>query len=180
MRKHGPWTILNSKQVYGDPWIKVVLDEVLRPDSQPGTYTTVTLKSGVCVIALDGRNCVHLTKEFHYAVGRSTIEGVSGGIEEGESPEIAAQRELSEELGLQAAKWTRFFQVDPFTAAIHSTVDLFLAEELTQGKSDLEGTELIEHVTIELSEAVAMVTRGEITHAPTCVALLTIALNQLR
>lgn len=178
MRKHGPWTILNSKQVYRDPWIEVVLDDVLRPDSQPGTYTTVQLKSGVCVIALDNQNRVHLTKEFHYAVGRTTIEGVSGGIEPDETARSAAERELAEELGLTATKWTPLFQVDPFTAAINSTVDLFLAEELTPGDNNLEGTELIEHVTIELEEAIRMVRGGTITHAPTCVALLHIALNQ--
>ena len=32
------------------------------------------LKSGVCVVGLDDRRQVHLTREFHYAVGRDTIE----------------------------------------------------------------------------------------------------------
>lgn len=178
MRKHGPWTIHQTHEVYRDAWIDVTLDSVSRPDGNPGSYTTVRLKSGVCVIALDDQQQVHLTREFHYAVGRVTIEGVSGGIEVGESPELAAQRELAEELGLTAARWKRLGKVDPFTSAILSTVDLYLAQDLSVCPTDPEGTEQIEHVVLPLSEAVEMVRHSLITHAPTCVALLRIALDQ--
>ncbi len=178
MRKHGPWTIHETQHVYRDAWIDVALDNVTRPDGHPGTYTTVRLKSGVCVIALDEQRQVHLTREFHYAVGRITLEGVSGGIEEGESPELAAQRELAEELGLTAVRWQRLGQVDPFTAAIHSTVDLYLARDLSQCAAAPEGTEQIEHVVLPLGQAIELVRQSQITHAPTCVALLRIALEE--
>ncbi|MCA9130220.1 MAG: NUDIX hydrolase [Planctomycetales bacterium] len=163
--------------MYCDPWLRVQRDEVLRPDGQPGSYATVQLKSGVCVIAIDKEERVHLTREFHYAVGRVTLEGVSGGIEGLESPASAAQRELSEELGLEAKLWTHLGRVDPFTAAIQSTVDLYLARELQECATSPEGTELIERVSLPLHEAVDMVRNGQITHSPTCVALLRIALD---
>lgn len=179
MRTHGPWTIHSSQHVYGDAWIEVNLDQVTRPDGKPGTYTTVQLKPGVCVIAIDDQQQVHLTREFHYAVGRLTLEGVSGGIEVDESPEFAAARELAEELGLTATRWTRLGQVDPFTAAIASTVDLYLAQDLSDCPTALEGTEQIEHVIMPLAEALELVRQSHITHAPTCVALLRIALDGL-
>lgn len=177
MKKHGPWTILESNEKYSDPWIKVTRDEVLRPDGNPGTYATVQLKSGVCVIAVDESENVHLTQEFHYAVGRTTIEGVSGGIEDDESAELAAQRELAEELGLTAGKWTHLGKIDPFTAAIHSTVDLYLAEQLSECPKAPEGTELIEHVVFPIQSAIEMVRNGTITHSPTVAALLRIVLD---
>ena len=174
MRKHGPWTIHQSREMYADPWIQVNRDEVTRPDGAPGSYATVRVKRGVCVIALDEVGQVHLTKEFHYAVGRVTIEGVSGGIEDDEAPQLAAARELAEELGWRAAKWSHLGQVDPFTSSICSTVDLFLAQQLEHCGTDPEGTELIEPINLPLDEAVAMV-GSDITHAPSCVALLLIA-----
>jgi ADP-ribose pyrophosphatase len=178
MRKHGPWSILKSETMYQDPWIKVVRDQVLRPDGNPGTYTTVQLKSGVCVVGLDESGNVHLTKEFHYAVGRVTIEGVSGGIEIGESPEHAAERELAEEIGLTAKSWLRLGTVDPFTAAIESTVTMFVASELAVVPTNPEATELIEHVSMPLEQAVQLVRQGEITHSPTCIILLELAFRQ--
>lgn len=165
--------------MYADPWLEVTRDQVTRPDGDPGTYATVHLKSGVCVLALN-QDIVHLTREFHYAVGEYTIEGVSGGIEPGESPGLAAERELAEELGLEATKWTHLGTIDPFTAAIFSRVDLFVAEDLTTCETNPEGTELIEHVQFPLTEAVQMVRESVITHAPTCVALLHLALNHHR
>ncbi len=177
MKSRGPWQIKQSTDVYKDPWIRVQRDDVLRPDGQDGTYATVHLRSGVCVIAAERDNTLHLTSEFHYAVGRYTIEGVSGGIEDGEEPRIAAQRELEEELGLKAERWTHLGTIDPFTAAIYSTVDLYLAQELTECAAIPEGTELIERVSFPLAEAVQMVRDSKITHAPTCTALLRIALD---
>ena len=174
MRKHGPWTIHQSQEVYVDPWLHVTRDEVTRPDGAPGSYATVRLKRGVTVIALDQDRTVHLTKEFHYAVGRVTIEAVSGGIEDSESPLIAAERELAEELGWRAAKWTKLGRVDPFTASICSTVDLYIAEQLERCPTAPEGTELIEPVSMKLDEALKLIGHT-ITHAPTCVALLMLA-----
>lgn len=178
MREHGPWKIKSTSQPYQDPWITVVRDEVVRPDGQDGTYATVNLKSGVCVIAIDDQQVVHLTEEFHYAVGRVTVEGVSGGIETGETPQSSAHRELQEELGLRCSQLTHLGRVDPFTAAIYSTVDLYLARGLSECEAAPEGTELIRRRTIPLDDAVQMVRASKITHAPTCVGLLRIALDR--
>lgn len=174
MRRHGPWTITNSTKVYEDPWIRLDHDQVIRPDGLTGTYSTVVLKPGVTVIAIGERDEVHLTSEFHYAVGRVTLEGVSGGIEEGEDPLASAERELREELGIMAATWSSLGQCDPFTSAVRSPVRMFLAEQLTFTDVEPEGTELIERVAMPFEEALEQVFDGRITHAPTCIALLKI------
>lgn len=172
MKKYGPWTILKSTEIYADPWIRLDKDDVLRPDGNPGTYSVVTLKPGVTVLALDGEGYVHLTREFHYAVGRITIEAVSGGIDEGESADVAAIRELAEELGLTAKKWTSLGKVDPFTGGVLSPTTLYLAEDLDEGVANQECTETIEHVKFPLQVAYEMAERGEITHAPSVICLL--------
>lgn len=177
MRDHGPWKIRQSSDIYQDPWVRVQRDEVVRPDGQDGSYATLHLRSGVCVVAVDNAQNVHLTKEFHYAVGRTTIEGVSGGIEDGESHQLTAKRELAEELGLEARRWTHLGQIDPFTGSVYSTVDLYLAQDLTKCPAAPEGTELIEPVEVPLAEAIEMVRNGQITHSPTCVVLLRLGLD---
>jgi pilus assembly protein CpaE len=73
MQEHGPWQIVQSQEVYRDPWTVVRKDDVIRPDGQPGTHTVVTIKPGVCVLALDDEQHVYLTEEFHYGVGRTTV-----------------------------------------------------------------------------------------------------------
>jgi ADP-ribose pyrophosphatase len=171
-RSHGPWQICSTEDVYRDPWIHVRCDQVVRPDGRDGTYSVVSIKPGVCVIAVDDLNRVHLTEEFHYGVARVTWEGVSGGIEDGESPEATAARELREELGITARQWDDLGMVDPFTASVVSPTQLFLARRLSWVEPDREGTELIKPYVLPFDEAIAAVMASQITHAPTCVALM--------
>ena len=177
MKQHGPWQVVSTREVYRDPWIGVVRDEVIRPDGQPGSYCVIHLKAGVSVVAVDDEGRVYLTEEFHYAVGCETLESVSGGIDAGEEPLAAAKRELKEELGIEAGEWTDLGMVHPFTANVLSPTRLYLARKLTFGKSELEGTEQIRCRQMLLTEAVEAVMKGGITHAPSCVAILKTALT---
>ena len=170
--KFGPWTIVQSKEVYRDAWMTVRQDNVVRPDGLPGTYSTVYIKPGVCVIPVDENGTCYLTKEFHYAVGRETVEGISGGIEEGETPEFAATRELEEEVGIIAGRLVPLGTVDPLTAAVLSPTKLFLASDLRFTQTKMESTECIERVEMPFHEVVRMAIESEITHGPSCVAIL--------
>lgn len=177
-RAHGPWQIKSSRTAYHDPWLSVRRDEVIRPDGLDSSYAIVRIKPGICVIAIDEQGQVHLTEEFHYAVGRTTIEGVSGGIELGDTATETAHRELIEELGITAEQLHSFGTTDAFSASIDSPTALFVATGLTFGQAQPEATELIGHVTMPLADAVQGVMSGVITHSPTCILLLRLALDE--
>lgn len=172
MTQHGPWRILNSDTVYRDPWIDVRKDAVIRPDGAEGTHCVVRMKAGVSVLPIDEQGFVYLTDEFHYGVGRDSLEVVSGGIESGETALATAQRELEEELGIRAAEWTNLGSVDPFTTIVVSPTELFVARGLSFVRAAPEGTERIRRVKIPLTAAVEGVMQGTITHAPSCVLIL--------
>ena len=176
MQQHGPWQIVQSHEVYRDPWMAVRKDDVIRPDGRPGTHSVVTIKPGVSVLALDDQRAVYLTEEFHYGIGRTTLEVVSGGIESDEHPAFAAERELREELGIQAEQWTDLGLVDPFTASVVSPTRLYLARQLSFGAQSLEGTEQIRCRKMSLAEAVQKVMASEITHGPSAVLILKAAI----
>ena len=172
MKQHGPWQIVKQHLVHSDPWTRVRQDDVIRPDGQLGTYTVIDLKPGVSVLAADDRDNVYLTEEFHYGVGCVTIETVSGGIEPDEDALTTARRELQEELGIEAHEWIDLGVCDPFTANVVSPTRLFLARKLTFGEQAPEGTEQIRCVKMTLDEAVQKVMDSQITHAPSCLAIL--------
>jgi ADP-ribose pyrophosphatase len=170
--QHGPWQILRSLDIYRDTWMHIRKDDVIRPDGAPGTHGVILLNPGVSVLPLDDQGRVHLTDEFHYAVGRRTIEVVSGGRQPDEPSLDAARRELDEELGITAGEWVDLGQVDPFTTMLNSPANLFLARQLQFGTSRPEATESIRNLTVDFDTAVEMVMDGRITHAPSCILIL--------
>jgi len=172
MQSFGPWKIIGTKWVHQDPWVRVQQDDVIRPDGKPGTFTVVHIKPGVCVLPWAEDDTVYLTEEFHYAVGKVTIECVSGGRDVGETANEAAKRELREELGIEAVEWTDLGRVDPFTACLLSPTQLYLARGLRFVDQAPEGTELIRRVAMPLEDAVRMVMMSEITHAPSMTLIL--------
>src|SRR3989338_10662642 len=103
--KKGPWTAIDSKIIYKNPWIVVREDIVIRPDNKKGVFGVVKMKAGVSILPLDGENNVYLTQEYHYAVERITIEAISGGIDDKEHKLDTAKRELKEETGILADEW---------------------------------------------------------------------------
>jgi ADP-ribose pyrophosphatase len=172
MTPHGPWQIVERHSIYRDPWIAVQKDDVIRPDGKPGTFSVVHLKPGVTLLAVDGQGTAYLTEEFHYGVGRVTIEAVSGGIEEGEDALGTAKRELKEELGIEADEWRDLGSCDPFTSSVVSPTRLYLATQLRLGEQSLEGTEQIRRVAMPLADAVTMALDGRISHAPSALVIL--------
>lgn len=171
-RKHGPWTINETVLKYRNQFIEVKEDQVIQPDGEPGRYSTVMMKPGVSVLALDADGFVYLANQFRYAVGRESLEVVSGAIDEGEEAEAAARRELSEEAGIEAGELISLGQLDLDTSIVNCPASLFLARDLSFGESDQEGTERIALKKMKLDEAVARIMRSDITHGPTCALIL--------
>lgn len=172
MKKNGPFIITESNIKYQNPWIKVVEDKIIRLDQKPGIFGTVTMLAGISALPMDSQGFVYLTSEFRYAIRKTSIETVSGGIEVGEKPLQSAKKELKEELGIEAKRWINLGFIDPFTSLIHSRAHLFLAMDLNFSQSQQEGNERIEQLKIKLDEAVEMVMDSKITHGPSCVLIL--------
>jgi ADP-ribose pyrophosphatase len=105
-------------------------------------------------------------------MGGESLELMSGGIDKGESPLEAAQRELREELGFVAKDWMDLGVVKAFTTVMDSPNYMFLARGLEfvgRNEEDWEDLEIIK-VPFELS--VNMVMESKITHAASCVCIM--------
>jgi ADP-ribose pyrophosphatase len=172
MIKKGPWKIKKTILKYKNPWIEVNEDRVIRPDGKPGIFGTVKMKSGISVLPIDDKGYVYLTEEYHYALGKKSVEVVSGAVERGEKFGETARRELLEELGIVAKKWISMGVLNPFTTAVKSQANLFLARNLKFTQKNPEGTEIIKMVKIKLDKAAKMVMESKITHGPSCVLIL--------
>jgi 8-oxo-dGTP pyrophosphatase MutT (NUDIX family) len=171
MNTNGPWKIKSSEEKYKNPWLTVREDQVIRPDGKDGIFGVVEMIAGISVLPLDEDGFVYLNRAFHYAIEKSDVETVSGGIDSGEDALTSAKRELKEELGINADEWIDLGIVNPFTTVIKSPAYLYLAKGLhfSQASEVDEGLELVK---VKFEEAVKMVMTSEITHGPSCVLIL--------
>lgn len=170
--KKGNWTVKNSKVIYKNPWIKVVEDQVIRPDGKDGIFGVVEIKPGVTILPIDEKGNVYLIKEYHYASESDKLEAISGGMDPNEKPLETAKRELLEETGIKAKQWIELGSIDPFTTVIKSTNYMFIAKDLEFLKSNLEGTEEIETIKVPFKKALKMVKENEIIHSASVVLIL--------
>ena len=172
MKTKGPWKIVSSKIVYKNPWMTVQEDEVIRPDGNPGIYGVAKLLPGVSILPITDDGYVYISEEYRYGIEQNSIEAMSGGIDENETPLQAAKRELHEESGIIADNWTELSMVNPMTSIINSPQYLFVAKGLKFGATNREGTEVMKIHKIKFADVYQMVLDGNITHAPTCVLIL--------
>jgi len=170
---HNPWIRRSRRVAYENPWIAVQHDEVTRPDGQPGIYGVVHFKNrAVGVVARDAQGRVILVGQYRYALDVYSWEIPEGGGPFSEDPLAAAQRELREETGLSARRWTQLGITHTSNSVSDEEARYYLAEELEQGEAEPEGTEQLALRWVEFDEALRMVHTGEITDALSVVALL--------
>ena len=89
---------------YENPWMRVY-ELAIERDGSPGIYGCVERQDSVAVIVRDERQRILLLKQFRFPVQSYSWELPMGGIDGGESAELAARRELFEETGLKPAEF---------------------------------------------------------------------------
>lgn len=129
---------------------------------------------GVGILAIDSGQ-VWLIRQYRVAVGGEIDEIPAGTLDGADpDPETAARRELLEELGAIAGRFSHLATVAPSPGYTSEVIEIFLAEDLEFGERSPDGEEE-QHATVfsvPVAEALDSIDRGELTDAKTLVALL--------
>jgi len=115
---------------------------------------------------------VLLIRQFRLPARASLWELPAGKCDPGEDAAQAAPRELAEETGCRAARWTRLTDFHPAPGFATELMTAFLAEDVTEGAASPEPYEIIEPCWFAWSEALRMIRDGEIRDAKTILTLL--------
>ncbi len=170
------WKKLGSRVVYDNPWITVYEDHVVNPGGGENQYGYVHFKNkAVAIVPLDDEGNTWLVGQDRYTLGTYSWEVPMGGAALDEEPIDAAKRELKEETGLNAAKWTNIMHLHTSNSITDEEGFVFLAENLSKGEPEFEETEKLEIRKLSLNHALEMVNRGQITDAISVAAILKIS-----
>lgn len=164
---------LNREEIFHGVALHVVKDEILLPSGKK-SVREISLHNGaaaVIPILPDGR--VIMERQYRYAHGRVMLEIPAGKLDTPNEPPLeAAKRELREETGAVAEKYTFLGSIAPSPALINEVIHVYMAEDISFGERHLDEGEFLDIEYYTLDELYKMVMTGEITDAKTQIAIL--------
>lgn len=170
---HNPWQILSSRVVYDNRWISVREDQVINPAGNLGIYGVVSFKNiAIGIIPIDANGYTWLVGQYRYPLNEYSWEIPMGGGHKELDVLASAQRELKEETGFTAQKWTCLMKLHTSNSVTDEVGYVFLAEDLQPGETEFEETEQLALWHLPFGEAVAMAMDGRITDAISVAGLL--------
>lgn len=168
-----PWKINSEENIYDNPWINVTEFQVLNPSGNPGIYGKIHFKNkAIGVLPLDENQNTYLVGQYRFPLNEYSWEIPEGGGPLSGEPLDSAKRELLEETGLKAAKWTEIQRMYLSNSVCDEEAIIYLAQNLQQFEAEPEETEQLTIRKLPFAEVYQMVCRGEITDAITVAAVL--------
>ncbi|GJM27853.1 MAG: hypothetical protein DHS20C17_04880 [Cyclobacteriaceae bacterium] len=170
------WQTLESKKIYHNPWIEVIEDRIINPSGKPGIYGKVIFKNrAVAIVPLDEDLNTWIVGQHRYTLNEYSWELPMGGVPYDEDLLQGAQRELLEETGISAAKWTPLLKMHTSNSVTDELAYCFIAEDLAQGPTQFDDTEDIQVKKLPFKEVLGLVMRGEITDGLSICGILKLA-----
>ena len=163
---------LESRLAFEGMFLRLYVDKVRSADGHIGTREYLRHPGAVMVIPLlsDGR--VVLERQFRYPLKRTAIEFPAGKIDPGESPFQCARRELLEETGYRARKWSYLGGLNNAIAYSDEKIEMFLAEELLHEGAALDAGETLEVFTEPWERLLEWVRDGTVTDVKTMLGVM--------
>jgi ADP-ribose pyrophosphatase len=173
----GSAKVISSKVVYDGPLFRVVQDRVIEPGGKESTRDVVRHNGSAVILAVDNSKdkkdpWVVMERQYRHAANRFLWEVPAGKLDPGEDALAGAKRELEEETGYRARKWTELVEYYASPGFLGESMKVFLAEGLIPGDARPEEDELIDIRLVRLSEILKTIEKGGIMDGKTLSSVL--------
>ena len=173
-----PERTVGRSDVYDGRVVQLHVDEVELPNGKRTTREVVEHAGAVVVLPIDQSGVVLLVRQYRYPIGKDLLEAPAGGIDPGEAPEQAAQRELQEEIGHKAGRLDGLGEFWTAPGFCTEYMYAYLARDLSPSSLAPDEDEEIVVERHSLDSIRAMIRDGRIVDAKT-IAAYWMALDRL-
>ena len=161
---------LDSRLAFDGVFLRLYVDRVRSADGHVGTREYVRHPGAVMIIPLLDAEHVLLERQFRYPLGRSMVEFPAGKIDRGERPLDCAQRELLEETGYRARRWSYLGGLHNAVGYSDERIEIFLAEALERsGDAQLDAGETLEVFEARWQQLLDWIRDGSVTDVKTMI-----------
>ena len=148
-----PFQRLSREVLVENPWHRYCLDRYTRSDGSEGRYYYIDMPGSVGIIPLFEDGSTILLRQRRYLLDVDLWEFPIGGMADGDAPLWTGQKELREEAGLEAARWTRLGEFAPYKGVSNERCQFYLARDLKAVEREPELEEQISVHRFPLDEA---------------------------
>ncbi len=160
---------VRSERVFDGGFLHVNRDTVRLPNGRETHREYILHPGAVMIIALLDDGSVVMERQWRHPLGRAFIEFPAGKIDAGEMPLATCVRELAEETGYAAARFTHLATINNAISYSDEHIELYLAEGLTAGEARLDDGEFLDVFTVAPAEVLDWVRDGRITDVKTII-----------
>ncbi|GGH16523.1 NUDIX hydrolase [Silvibacterium dinghuense] len=185
-----PAEVTSSEIAYSGPLFNVLKEQVKEPGLETSIGSVerdiIRHNGSVVILAVDESKSkkdpyIVVERQYRHAAGQFLYEVPAGKVDAGEERLAAAKRELIEETGFRAKKWTKLARYYASPGFLGEWMQVYLAENLTLGDAAPEADERIQLFLVPLSELLRLIDTGKIQDGKTIIAVLLYArLRQAR
>ncbi len=168
------WERIDRRQVYSGRVVDVTRDTIRITSGdriRQTTFDVVCHPGAAAIVPLFEDGTIALINQFRYAIGERIWEIPAGSLGDGESFEACAERELEEEVGYRAQRWTPLTIFYTTPGFCDEELRVFLAEGLIDGTANHEDDEDIEVVRIPMHQAIEWTASGQVRDAKSMLGL---------
>lgn len=176
-RRSGKSKLLSSKEVFKGKVFSVFRDEVIEPGGAKNVREVIRHNGSVVILAVDESQNpadpdVILERQYRHAAGQFLLELPAGRVEPGESTLAAAKREMIEETGYRAKRWTLLTRYFASPGFLGEWMQIYLARDIRDGHAQPEDDEQIEVIRMPLSQVLALASANKIHDGKTLIGLM--------
>jgi 8-oxo-dGTP pyrophosphatase MutT (NUDIX family) len=175
------WERLRSERLLENRYFSIRSDRLRLPDGGiKDPYYVIERPDAAIVFPLTRSGEVVLVRQYRPPLGMMELGLPAGLVEEGERPEAAARRELSEETGYTGGGWEPLGSLASSPSLKDNWAYLFLARDVEETAApDPDEHELVEVVRVPVGELRDLVRSGKIVSSSGAAAVM-LALERLR
>jgi ADP-ribose pyrophosphatase len=169
--------LISSVVAYQGPLFRVLHDKLIEPGGKESERDVIRHNGSVVILALDNAKSkkdpwVVIERQYRHAANQILWELPAGKLDPGEEALAGAQRELEEETGYRAKKWSPLVEYYASPGFLGESMKVFVAEGLIAGDAHPEDDEEIEFRLVRLSEVIKMIDKGAILDGKTLTSVL--------
>ncbi len=169
--------VISSTLSYQGPLFNVFTDMVSEPGGQVSRRDVIRHNGSVVILAVDDSRSksdpsIVMERQYRHAANQYLWELPAGKMDAGEKPLAGAKRELIEETGYRAKKWSKLVRYFASPGFLGEWMQVFLAEGLTLGVAQPEEDEFIEIKLVPVSEILRMIDEGKILDGKTLISVM--------